>query len=183
MDVYKLQKIDTTVGMFQDASSFHEVLNGLIKIDPRLGIDDIQDLVEALTDDQGNFDEEAAKDLCMENLDGVDAEDDDPKAEWGDEMYCRAAGKQAIEMKDALDAFSKLIDLLPELRQAAIYDARDQKTTRKAINYVKHFKFEFEKSYSATPEEQIMSSFNTMCDEVIKVLRDKALDEEIKHHD
>lgn len=86
-------------------------------------------------------------------------------------------------MKDALDAFSKLIDLLPVLRQAAIYDARDQKTTRKAINYVKHFKFEFEKSYSATPEEQIMSSFNTLCDEVIKVLWDKALDEEIKHHD
>ena len=26
-------------------------------------------------------------------LDGVDEEDDDPEAEWGDEMYCRQAGK------------------------------------------------------------------------------------------
>lgn len=86
-------------------------------------------------------------------------------------------------MKDALDAFSNLIDLLPGLRQAATYDARNQKTTRKAIKYVNHFKFEFEKSYSATTEEQLMSSFNTLCDEIVKILRDKALDEEIKHHD
>ena len=64
---------------------------------------------------------------------------------------------------------------IPFKEQVAIF--------KRLMGFVKHFKFEFEKSYSATPEEQIMSSFNTMCDEVIKVLRDKALDEEIKHHD
>ena len=189
MDTYRLNDLKATVGMFGDFTNFKDVIDFIFETNPfkkALDIfdcDDVGDLSEAITNDKGEFDEDLAKDLCMDCLDGEDVDDEDPEAEWGDEMYCRAAGKQAIEMKDALDAFSKLIDLLPVLRQAAIYDARDQKTTRKAINYVQHFKFKFEKSYSATPEEQIMSSFNTMCDELIKVLRDKALDEEIRHHD
>lgn len=29
----------------------------------------------------------------MDALDGVDEDDDDPEAEWGDQMYCRQAGK------------------------------------------------------------------------------------------
>ena len=189
MDTYKLNYLNATVGMFGDFSNFKDVIDYVFenttykKALDIFGCDDIQDLSESVTNDQGIFDDEKARQLCMDCLDGEDLDDEDPEAEWGDEMYCRQAGKQAVSMKDALDAFSKLIDLLPELRQAAIYDARDQKTTRKAINYVQHFKFKFEKSYSATPEEQIMSSFNTLCDEVIKVLWDKALDEEIKHHD
>ena len=40
----------------------------------------------------GDF-EDNAKSLCMDALDGVDEEDDDPEAEWGDQMYDRAAGK------------------------------------------------------------------------------------------
>lgn len=40
----------------------------------------------------GDF-EDNAKSLCMGALDGVDEDDDDPEAEWGDQMYCRQAGK------------------------------------------------------------------------------------------
>lgn len=29
----------------------------------------------------------------MKKLDGVNEDDDDPEAEWGDQMYCRQAGK------------------------------------------------------------------------------------------
>ena len=92
MDGYKLRKIDATVGMFGDFTTFKDVLNKMIKIDPRLGIDDTEDLVDALNENGGDF-EDAAKNLCMDALDGVDEEDDDPEAEWSDEMYCRQAGK------------------------------------------------------------------------------------------
>lgn len=34
------------------------------------------------------------KDLCMQELDGEDADDEeDPEIDWGDQMYCRQAGK------------------------------------------------------------------------------------------
>ena len=63
----------------------------MIKIDPRLDINDVQDLVDTL----GGYKdfEESAKELCMKKLDGVDEDGDDPEAEWGDQMYCRQAGK------------------------------------------------------------------------------------------
>lgn len=92
MDTYKLRDIGATVSTFGDEyHTFNDVLNDMVKIDPRLGIEDVQDLVDTL----GGYSdfEESAKDLCMKNLDGVDEEDDDPEAEWGDEMYCRQAGK------------------------------------------------------------------------------------------
>ena len=92
MDGYKLRKIDATVGMFTDFTSFKDVLNDMVKIDPRLGIDDVQDLTDALSENGGDF-EDNAKSLCMDALDGVDEDDDDPEAEWGDQMYCRQAGK------------------------------------------------------------------------------------------
>lgn len=92
MDGYKLRKIDATVGMFADFTSFKDVLNDMVKIDPRLGIDDVQDLTDALSENGGDF-EDSAKSLCMDALDGVDEDDDAPEAEWGDGMYDRAAGK------------------------------------------------------------------------------------------
>lgn len=91
MDGYKLNKLGITVGMFGDDTTFLDVLNGLVKIDPKLGIDNVEDLVNALS--ESGFDDDMAQDLCMQELDGEDADDEDPEAEWGDEMYCRAAGK------------------------------------------------------------------------------------------
>lgn len=92
MDGYKLNKLGITVGMFDsDYQTFLDVLNQLVKFDPRLGIDSVEDLVNALS--VSGFDEDKAQELCMQELDGEDADDEDPEAEWGDEMYCRAAGK------------------------------------------------------------------------------------------
>lgn len=94
MDTYKLRAIDATVSTFGDEfHTFTDVLNHMIKFDPRLGITDVQDLVDSLA---GYKDfEEGAKELCMKNLDGIDEDEDeeDPEAEWGDQMYCRQAGK------------------------------------------------------------------------------------------
>lgn len=91
MDVYKLEKLGIKVGMFGNETTFLDVLNGLVKIDPRLGIDNVEDLVNALS--KSGYNDDMAKDLCMQELDGEDADDEDPEAEWGDEMYDRAAGK------------------------------------------------------------------------------------------
>ena len=55
MDGYKLRKIDATVGMFGDFTTFKDVLNKMIKIDPRLGIDDTEDLVDALNENGGGL--------------------------------------------------------------------------------------------------------------------------------
>ncbi|MCT7743953.1 MAG: hypothetical protein N4R32_03035 [Lactobacillus crispatus] len=92
MDTYKLRDIGATVSTFGDEyQTFSDVLNDMIKIDPRLDINDVQDLVDTL----GGYEdfEESAKELCMKKLDGVNEDDDDPEAEWGDQMYCRQAGK------------------------------------------------------------------------------------------
>lgn len=91
MDVYKLEKLGIKVGMFGNETTFLDVLNGLVKIDPRLGIDNVEDLVNALS--QSGYDDDMGKDLCLDELDGVDADDDDFETEWSDEMYDRAAGK------------------------------------------------------------------------------------------
>lgn len=92
MDSYKLRDIGATVSTFGDEyQTFSDVLNDMIKIDPRLDINDVQDLVDTL----GGYEdfEESAKELCMKKLDGVNEDDDDPEAEWGNQMYCRQAGK------------------------------------------------------------------------------------------
>lgn len=91
MGVYKLQKLGTKVGMFGDETTFLDVLNELVKFDPRLGIDSVEDLVNALS--KSGYNEDMARDLCMQELDGEDADDEDPKVDWGDQMYCRQAGK------------------------------------------------------------------------------------------
>lgn len=94
MDAYKLRDLGITVGMFQEYSTFEEVLDTLFKpaLD-KLGLNSIQDLVEELTDDNGQVNEDKAMKLCMDNLDGINADDDAPEAEWGDSMYDHAAGK------------------------------------------------------------------------------------------
>lgn len=91
MDGYKLEKLGIKVGMFGDETTFLDVLNELVKFDPRLGIDSVEDLVNALS--KSGYNEDMAKDLCMDELDGVDIDDEDPEADWGDQMYCRQAGK------------------------------------------------------------------------------------------
>lgn len=99
MDTYKLNYLNATVGMFGDFSNFKDVIDYVFEINTYkkaldiFGCDDIQDLSETVTNDQGMFDDEKARQLCMDCLDGEDLDDEDPKAEWGDEMYCRAAGK------------------------------------------------------------------------------------------
>lgn len=91
MDTYRLNDIGATVGMFGSYPNFTEAINDLVKIDPRLHIDNLDDLIVALTGH--DIDEDKARDLCMQELDGEDLDDEDPEAEWGDEMYCRQAGK------------------------------------------------------------------------------------------
>lgn len=91
MDVYKLEKLGIKVGMFGNETTFLDVLNGLVKIDPRLGIDNVEDLVNALS--KSGYNDDMAKDLCMQELDGEDVDDEDPEIDWGDQMYCRQAGK------------------------------------------------------------------------------------------
>ena len=99
MDTYKLNYLNATVGMFGDFSNFKDVIDYVFESNPYkksldiFGCDDIQDLSEAVTNDQGAFDDEKARQLCMDCLDGEALDDEDPEAEWGDEMYCRAAGK------------------------------------------------------------------------------------------
>lgn len=99
MDTYRLNDLQATVGMFGDFSNFKDVIDYIFETNPFkkaldiFGCDDVQDLSEALTNSKGEFDEDLAKDLCMDCLDGVDEDDEDPEAEWGDEMYCRVAGK------------------------------------------------------------------------------------------
>ena len=99
MDTYRLNALKATVGMFGDFTNFKDVIDFIFETNPfkkALDIfdcDDVGDLSEAITNDKGEFDEDLAKDLCMDCLDGVDEDDEDPEAEWGDEMYCRAAGK------------------------------------------------------------------------------------------
>lgn len=49
MDSYKLRDIGATVSTFGDEyQTFSDVLNDMIKIDPRLDINDVQDLVDTL---------------------------------------------------------------------------------------------------------------------------------------
>ena len=94
MGTYKLDKLDgVTVGFLGTVTNFTDVIDDLVKIDPRLGVDSITDLFEYITDDAGNIDEDKAKELCMDNLDGEDIDDEDAEARWGDQMYCRQAGK------------------------------------------------------------------------------------------
>ena len=106
MDTYRLNDLQATVGMFGDFSNFKDVIDYIFETNPfkkALDIfdcDDVGDgiarangLDNALAGELVEFDEDLAKDLCMDCLDGEDVDDEDPEAEWGDEMYCRAAGK------------------------------------------------------------------------------------------
>lgn len=99
MDIYKLNDINATVGPDADFKNFKDVIDWVFfnypyeKALEMFSCDGIQDISEAVTNDKGQFDEEAAKGLCMDGLDGEDTDDEDPKAEWGDQMYCHQAGK------------------------------------------------------------------------------------------
>lgn len=106
MGVYKLQKLGIKVGMFGNETTFLDVLNELVKFDPRLGIDSVEDLVNALS--KSGYNDDMAKDLCMQELDGEDADDEeDPELNWGDQMYCRQAGKQVAIMANENSYYSR----------------------------------------------------------------------------
>ncbi|MFR4967949.1 MAG: hypothetical protein ACLUDD_05015 [Lactobacillus kalixensis] len=98
MDNVKLNKINATVGMFADFNTFAEVINWVFEnhsfpeaLD-MLGFSDVEDMSEQLTDDHGGFDEGNAKEICMNCLDGVDA-DEDPKLEYSDFQVDQMLGK------------------------------------------------------------------------------------------
>lgn len=99
-DIYKLDDLDgITVGAGQSFDNFAEVIDYLLETRPYgevrelLGFDSIADLSEYLVDAHGNYDEGEAREICMNSLEGEDIDEDDPDAEWGDQMYARAAGK------------------------------------------------------------------------------------------
>lgn len=99
MNNIKLRKLNATVGMFGDFQNFTEVIDylfnsiGYKKTLDLFGFDGVGDLSEALVDDRGYFDEDRAQDLVIDALDGVSQEEDNPKLDWGDDMYRRLAGK------------------------------------------------------------------------------------------
>lgn len=95
-DIYKLDGLNGwTVGKDQDFDTFAKVIDYLRSKDShQIGFDEVIDeLDECPTDENGIYDEDEAKDICLRVFDGEDIDDEDPEAEWGDEMYCRAAGK------------------------------------------------------------------------------------------
>lgn len=96
MDTYKLNGLGgMTVGNGADFDSFADVIDYLHTSNhSHMGLDAVIDqLDECPTDEDGNYDEDEAKEICMNVLDGEDIDDEDPETEWGDEMYCRQAGK------------------------------------------------------------------------------------------
>lgn len=99
MGDYKLREIDATVGMFGDFTNFKDVIDWLLAAKgfkrglEMLGLDDVEDLSEALVDDQGCFDEDRAMQLCMDNLDGVSGDYDENK-----EFELACADHKADEM-------------------------------------------------------------------------------------
>ena len=73
-DIYKLDYLDgMTVGAGQDFDNFAEVIDYLL--------------------DNYPYKESEAREICMNSLEGEDIDENDPDAEWGDQMYARAAGK------------------------------------------------------------------------------------------
>lgn len=99
MDTYRLNDLKATVGMFGDFTHFKDVIDFIFETNPFkkaldiFGCDDVGDLSEAITNDKGEFDEDLAQDLCIDCLDGENVDDEDPEAEWGDQMFDRAVGK------------------------------------------------------------------------------------------
>ncbi|KRL88683.1 hypothetical protein [Lactobacillus kalixensis] len=79
--------------------------------------------------------------------------------------------------------FDELIDNLSIYQKEMLEDAKTIGTYRKDIQYVKEFKYNFDSSYNATPEEQVMAAFNTMIENTTKKLRDAALDEKSTKED
>ena len=99
-DIYKLNDLDgKTVGAGKDFENFAEVIDYLLenypykKVRELLGFRSIADLAEYLVTIKGVYDEGEAREICMNSLGGEDIDDEDSEAEWGDEMYCRQAGK------------------------------------------------------------------------------------------
>lgn len=84
-------------------------------------------------------------------------------------------------MYDAQKTIEELIDKLPYLRQEMLDDAHTMKTYGEAKKYVKEFKHDFGGDYSGTPEEQILSAFNTMIEETVTKLNRESDKGEIRH--
>ena len=81
-------------------------------------------------------------------------------------------------MNDAQKWLDKVLEEMQFIEQSMYEDAKTLSTYGKAKKYVKNFKHDFSGSYTATPEEQVQSAFNSMIDDVIKKLNldsDKAV--------
>ncbi len=83
-------------------------------------------------------------------------------------------------MHDAQQWLDGIIEDIPNIRKEMLDDCRTMKTYGKAKNYAKEFKYEFDSSYNASAEEQIMSAFNTLIDDTIQKLNQEANNAEIK---
>ena len=184
--VYKLDDLQATVGKGQDFPTFLSVVDYVFEANnfgnalKIFDLTDVSDLAEAITDTTGHYSEDAAKELCLDRLDGHDIEDDDPEAEWGDEMYDRAAGKQVISMNDAQKWLDQIIEDIPFIEKGIYEDAKTLGTYGKAKKYVRSFKHDFGGDFSGTPEEQMYSAFNTMLEDVVSKLNQDSNNAEIQ---
>lgn len=83
-------------------------------------------------------------------------------------------------MKDAQEWLDKVLEEMLFIEQGMYEDAKTLRTYGKAKKYVKSFKHDFSGSYTATPEEQVQSAFNSMIDNVVTKLNRDSDNQEIK---
>lgn len=84
-------------------------------------------------------------------------------------------------MDDAKKWLDQMITDIPAIKEEMYQDAKTLPTYGKAKKYLKDFKIDFNGSYTATPEEQVQSAFNSMIDDVIRRLNEDSDKVEIKH--
>lgn len=83
-------------------------------------------------------------------------------------------------MNDAQKWLDNVLEEMPFIEQSMYEDAKTLSTYGKAKKYVKSFKHDFSGSYTATPEEQVQSAFNSMIDNVVTKLNRDSDNQEIE---
>ncbi|MDB6258030.1 hypothetical protein ODU72_04965 [Lactobacillus amylovorus] len=84
-------------------------------------------------------------------------------------------------MNDAEKWLNQIIADIPSIKEEMYEDAKTFPTYGKAKKYLKDFKNDFNGNYTATPEEQMQSVFNTMIEDVIQKLNQDADKVKINH--
>lgn len=84
-------------------------------------------------------------------------------------------------MDDAQKWLDQIIADIPSIKKEMYEDAKTLPTYGKAKKYLKDFKKDFNGDYTATPEEQVQSAFNTMIEDVIQKLNQDADKVKINH--